>query len=183
MYLTYEQLDDCIRHVRSLLSANQLREFNNNKKLARMSKSMELPKRILLLIKENSIPKLHELVKVAMNNKRGIQYIISKMIDAIDGIYSAQSNSDDKEIAMLYQFGGPGLLDILHRSLNLPSTSTISKMARKGKVIDSSINTPIDKFVENFEFNTACPKYGCMLKIDETYTDAKVRWNPRDNRI
>ena len=76
------------------------------------------------------------------------------MIDALDGIYSAQSSSDDKEIAMLcYQFGGPGLLDILHHSLNLPSRSTISKMARKGKVIDSSINTSIDKFVENFEFN------------------------------
>ena len=56
-------------------------------------------------------------------------------------------------------------------------------MARKGKVIDSSINTPIDKFVENFEFNNACPKYRYMSKIDKTNTDAKVRWNPCDNRI
>ena len=74
---TYKQLDNRIHHVCSLLSANQLRELNNNKKLARISKSMELHKCNLLLIKENLIPKLHELVKVAINNKRGIQYILS----------------------------------------------------------------------------------------------------------
>ena len=56
-------------------------------------------------------------------------------------------------------------------------------MALKGKVIDLSSNIPTDKFVEDFEFNNACPKYGSMLKIDKTYTDAKVRWNPCDNRI
>ena len=31
MYLTYEQLDNRIHHIRRLLSANQLRELNNNK--------------------------------------------------------------------------------------------------------------------------------------------------------
>ena len=85
--------------------------------------------------------------------------------------YTLQSSSDDKEISTFcYQFGGPGLLDILHCTLNLSSTSTISEMACKGKVIDLSINTPINKFDENFEFNNASPKYGYMLKIDETYT-------------
>ena len=94
------------------------------------------------------------------------------MVNTINGIYSAQSSSEDKDIAMLcYQFGGPGLLDILHRLLHLPSTST-SKMACQGRIIDSSINTPINKLAGNFEFDESCPKYGYMLKIDETYTDS-----------
>ena len=139
----------------------------------------------MILIKENSVPKIHEIVKVAMNRKRGLNYVVDKLVDAIDGVYNPHSSEDDKDLAFLiHQYGGPGLLEICHRALGFSSTSTSYRLLQKSKqVIHSSVVTPIDKFIDNIEIYEENPKYGFMLEIDETYTDKKVRWNPRDNRL
>ena len=43
---------------------------------------------------------VHDLLTVVRCNKRGFQYIISKIVDAIDGIYCAESSRDDKDVAV-----------------------------------------------------------------------------------
>ena len=81
-----------------------------------------------LLLNENKIHRLHELIHVAFKAKRSIGYIVSKLVDAIDGIYRPNPSQDDKDLAFLIlQFGGPGLLDIVHRAIGFPSTSTAYK--------------------------------------------------------
>ena len=68
--------------------------------------------------------------------------------------------------------------------VRVPSTSTSYRFLQASKKpIISSIDTPRNEFVNNIEVSVESPKYGYMLEIDETYMDAKVRWNPRDNKI
>ena len=102
------------------------------RKLVNVNKSLELHQRFMLHIRENNIPKLHELVKVACNRNRGLEYTINKIVDAVDGVYNPRSSEDDKDLAFLIlQYGGPGLLDIVHWALNFPSTSTAYHMLGK----------------------------------------------------
>ena len=68
-YLTFNQLSNRVRHLQSSLNKERLKSLNNDRKLVRLNKSLLLHQRFMIFIKENSIPKLHELVKVVMNRK------------------------------------------------------------------------------------------------------------------
>ena len=139
----------------------------------------------MMLIKENSIPKLHKLVKVTISSNWSLEYIISKIVDTVDGIYNPHSSEHDKDLAfIILQFGGPGLMDIVHRALNFPSTSPAYRVLKNsGSCINSSINTPMNKFVDNISTSLDNPFHGYMLEIDETYTEVKACWNPGDNKL
>ena len=182
-YLTFKQLGNRVQHLQSTLNKEKLKSLNNNRKLVRLNKSLLLHQRFMILIRENSIPKLHELVKVAMNRKRGLEYTINKIVLAVEGVYNPHSSEDDKDLAFLIlQYGGPGLLDIVHRALNFPSTSTAYRLLQSSRCfIISSVNIEFKLFVNNIIIEESSPKYGHMLKIDETYNDPKVRWNSSDN--
>ena len=70
---------------------------------------------------------------VALKAKRSIGYIVNKVIDAIiGGIYSPNTTECDKHLTflILQLSSGPGLLDIVHRAINLPSTSTAYRDAK-----------------------------------------------------
>ena len=115
---------------------------------------------------------------MALKHKRSLSYIIQKNVDA-------RSSEEDKELAFLtLQYGGPGLLDIVHRALNFQSSSTAYRLLKSSRnFINSSVNTEMNKFVENIQLVDSEPLHGYMLKIDETYVEPKVRWNPRDNKL
>ena len=114
-----------------------------------------------------------------------MQYILVKIVDAVNGIYKPHHSEKDKDLAfMLHTIGGPGLLDMCHRAIGFPETSTCYRLLKKcKKPIVTSIDTPLTKFAENIEIVPQNPKYGYMLEMDETFTDKKVRWNPRDNKV
>ena len=185
IYLTYSQLSKRIHNLQNSLNVERLKSLNKDRKLYSLNKSIELHQRFMMLIKENSTPKLHELVKVAISSKRSLEYIISKIVDSVDGIYNPHSSEDDKDLAfIILQFGGPGLLDIVHIALNFPSTSTAYRILKNsGSCINSSVNTPMNKFVDNISTSLDNPFHGYMLEIDETYTEVKARWNPGDNKL
>ena len=184
-YLSFSQLDSRLHSLQRRLSVKKMENLNCLRKNQKLVKSLELHQRFLMLIKDNSVPKLHELVKVALKSKHSINDIINQVVNAVDGTYNARSSNDDKDIAFLImQFGGPGLLDICHRALNLPSVSTACRILKSSKAIISSINTPLKGFSNNIDVDfSKLPRYGFMLKIDETYIDPRVKWNPSDNHI
>ena len=116
-----------------------------------------------------------------MNARKSMQYIIEKVINAIAGIYYLHPSQNDKDLAyLILQFGGPALLDIYHRAINLPSTSTASGMI-KDKTLNSSLDAGIKDIVENIVIDTSLPKYGHMLKVDETFVDQNAWWCPLDD--
>ena len=107
----------------------------------------------MILIRDNNIPKLHQLVKVSCNRMRGLEYTITTMTKAIGKVYNARSGKDDVHLAFLIlQYGGPGLLDIVHKALNFPSTSTAYRLLQSSrKFINSAVKTALENFVHNIE--------------------------------
>ena len=74
------------------------------------------------------------------------------------------------------------MLDIAHKELNFPSSSTAYRLLQSSrKFIKSAVTTAQESFVHNIVLSSSQPKYGYMLKIEERYLEAKAKWNPRDN--
>ena len=142
--MSMHQLKQRLDNQRTRLNNMKLKTLNTNKKLSRVNKALGLHQRFVQIIKENSIPKLHELVKVASNRSRGIEYVIQRMVDTISGTYNARSSEDDVDVAF---------------SNNQHS------------------------FINNISEVEDAPSHSYMLKVDETYAESKVRWNPRDNKL
>ena len=82
------------------------------------------------------------------------------------------------------QYGGPALLDICHRAIGFPSSSTCYRMLRKlSNPLLTAVDTKAEDFISNFNPNADSPIFSHMLKITETYVDPRVRWNPQDNKL
>ena len=85
--------------------------------------------RLLVLIKDNDVPRLKQLIDVAFRAKRSINYVVDMVVKATEGIYLAHPDQDDKELAFLiWQIGGPALLDICAKAIGLSNKSTAYRM-------------------------------------------------------
>eukprot|EP00111_Clytia_hemisphaerica_P014543 TCONS_00042817-protein len=67
IYLTHEQLCKRVVKMGNSLNNYKLKFVSATRKLNTLNKSLELHKRFMLLVKDNSIPKLHEIVKVSLS--------------------------------------------------------------------------------------------------------------------
>ena len=88
-YLTFSQLENKINKLEQQKKLLTIEKYQLNKKTERLGKTLSLHKRFLLEISRNNIPRLHNLVNVALKNKRSIHYILEKCKDTIDGIYKS----------------------------------------------------------------------------------------------
>ena len=90
----------------------------------KMGKALSFHKQFLISVTNNDISRFHSLVKLALGNKRSVEYILDKCTPAINGFYRARCNADKKDLAFLVlKFSRPSLLDILHQAKCFPSTS------------------------------------------------------------
>lgn len=184
-YLTYEQLDKRIKNYRDSRDKLACKNLNAERKLENLGKTLKLHEHFLYLIKENKIHNLHELVNVALRNNRSMTYIISKMTSAVQKLYNPRYSIDDKDLAFLIlHYGGPGLLEIVHKAISLPSASTAYRLLQGNKIIKSSTQVTSEEVVDNIKFDEVKNlKYGYMFKVDETYVDKRVKWNAGDNKL
>ena len=132
----------------------------------------------MVLLSQNDIPRLKELVSVALKHKRSVNYIVDKVLDAIDGIYHAQPSSDDKDLAFIVLKLGPSLLSVHCKANKLPSCSTAYRMAKELKSLVCPISISAGECVKN---NLDLPyfhnSYASTLKMDETFLTPRLRYN------
>ena len=193
-YCNHVQLVGKVNTLNKNLSLLTISNYQQSKRIARLTKTLSFHKRFLVYIATNDISRLHELVNVALKNNHGIAYILEKCKSAVAGVYQARSGQDDKDLAFLVlKFGGPTLLDILHRAKLLPSTSTAYRMNKTCQPIQSSVHMSIkecfdtnfrDDWIGDTETHPDRPDADAMtltIKMDETYIDPKIRYDPRCN--
>ena len=187
-FLSYNQLKQKLDFCKGKLSLFSIEKYKLSQKAERLGKTLSFHKRLLCLIAENKIPRLHFLVNVALKNRRSIEYIVGKCTEAIAGVYRARVDQDDKELAFLVlKFGGPSLLDILFRANLLPSTSLAYRMSKAGPHLQTSVKLSFTEcFQQNFKLEfgeNENEKYGLSIKSDETYINPRLRYNPKSNEI
>ena len=105
------RLDKFLVNIAFVFSLNS---FSSSLRLKRFSVLVSLYLQVFIL-------ETGRLVNVALQNRRSIQYIVSKCTEAIAGVYRARVDQDDRDLTFLVlNFGGPSLLDILYRAMTPP---------------------------------------------------------------
>ena len=183
-YLTYHQLQQKCDQLQKAKRDMELKKYNLSCKNSKLAGTLDMHQRILINISENNIPRLTQLISVALRNKRSVSYIMNKVIAAIDGIYTPNPSKDDKDLAFLVlKIGGPCLLDILFRAGVLPSVSLAYKMAKSSSPIISSVKSDI---LDCVKANVNCDEESQLalsLKLDETYVTPSLSYCSRDNSV
>ena len=183
VFLTYSQLvQKSEKHVQEMVT-QRLKNFNANKQLNRLGKALSYHKRFMVLLSENNIPRLNQLVAVALRNRRSITYITEKVMQAIDGVYLARPSEDDKDLAyLILKLGGPSLLTICYKANKLPSVSTAHRVAKTMKGLKCSINMSVeDCFKANVDLSHAT--HAASLKADETALTPRLRYDSKTDNV
>ena len=94
---TFTQLKSKIEKLQQQKSLLMIEKYRSNEKANKLGKTLSLYKRFVLEILQNNIPRLQNLVNVALRNRRSINYILEKCTLAINGIYKARASEDDKD--------------------------------------------------------------------------------------
>ena len=176
--LSFNQMAQRINNYCSQLQKQLQITMNKSKQLVRLNKTLSLHQHFSFLLKEYKIHRLHELINVAFKAKRSIGYIVNKLVDAIDGIYRPNPSQDDKDLAFLIlQFGGPGLLDIVHRAIGFPSTSTAYKMIKGTTQMSSAIDVKTEDIINNIKINDDLPTYNNNNNINLFSRDNNKKYN------
>ena len=159
--------------------------MNLQGKVNRIGKTLSMYHRFLVSISKNYVPRLKEQVAVALSHNHSINYIVGKVVDAVDMIYRARPSESDKDLALLIlEFGGPSLLDICHKANALPSCSTAYSMRKASCDINTNIGTSAAHCLRtNTEYNAEHSSYAYSIKADETYVTPRLRYDSKNNLV
>ena len=106
-YLSHNQLCEKAHMLQEEKRRLRLQVMNTIFKNSRLCATLSMHQRLLVSFSENNIPRLQQLVNVALKNNRSISYIVSKVMAVIDGVYLPNPSQDDKDLAFLVlKFGG-----------------------------------------------------------------------------
>ena len=182
-YLSHSQLSEKAKALYEEKREMRLYLMNSLFKNSKLCTTLSMHERFLVSISENNLPRLQQLVNVALKNHSSISHIVTKVTSVIDGIYMPNPSQNDKDLAFLVlKFGGPSLLSILHCAGVLPSVSLAYKMSKQFKPLISSVKKSVS---ECFDANILISDLGkglVSLKMDETYITPVLSYNQRDNQ-
>ena len=182
IFLSHAQLSDKAKLMRAEKERFRLQLLNVTFRYSKLCATLSLHERFLVSIAENNVPRLQQLVSVALKNNRKITYILSKVMAVIEGIYAPNPSQDDKDMSFLVlKFGGPSLLNILYKAGILPHESTAYRMAKECPPIVSSVKSTAGECFENNVKFTEVGKCLVSIKMDETYVNATLAYNQREN--
>lgn len=105
----------------------RLKGLNQARSLLRNARALENHKRFMIAIASGKVERVDRLIRIALNQNKGIQAILELLDEAASGVYKPKSYSE-KEAMMslvLLRLGGGRLASFGHKALGLPSRTTL----------------------------------------------------------
>jgi hypothetical protein len=133
--------------------------------------------RLLMAISEKDIPRIHQIIDVALRHGSSVREVVNKLEDALEGAYTPRGyGADDLDIATLvFRLGGRQLLFALNQSLGLPSLRTLRSKSTFTSIVPTIgpiRNEQFDQNIQNIVISTRAHSElqslrGVSLMIDE----------------
>eukprot|EP00899_Mesostigma_viride_P001219 jgi/Mesvir1/11098/Mv26095-RA.1 len=191
-FLSVRQLRERLEELARQRKEWKLADLNVSRRVAFLSKQVDMDQQFMLAIRDNSVPRIRQLVSVALRRGRSVQFIVHQMGQAIKGLYHAKGfASDDKARdlgALVAATGGGKLLAALNKDGYLPARATLGAHRPilevwTGKMSDLPglvrrnvelviINTPLGQTAKDCPWAVSC---------DEVATDPRLQYDPRTN--
>ncbi|TFY57754.1 hypothetical protein EVJ58_g6829 [Rhodofomes roseus] len=170
-----------------------------DRSLSRMRGKVNDHQRLVVLLANNDVQRLHHLLSVALRKGASPKALIAQIDRAINGLYCDRGQFDERKIKAAFLskvLGGPRLLFALTKSDRFPSGSTVGRRMKIPE-LDPSISTPTrPEFKRNFaslcnpEHNPLPPRYGStkqlaglVVMVDGIAIEERCRYLPSRNAI
>ena len=184
-YLTFNQLKELLDYKNQQINNLKLENLNKLRSIISLRNKTNDFKRFMILISQNQIPRLHQIIRISINNGFGINGIIEKIKNAIENVYHPRgySKTEYDLAAITLRIGGPRLLYAFNQLNYLPSSSSMYKQLKSSINLDISNYTDLDaKIKHNIkQYYTNC-RGAFGIKI-EFRINQKLRWNCNSNEI
>ena len=183
VFLSHVQLNEKCTQLRKSKNLLQPDLLKKSKRVHKLNSVLGLHQRFMVLLSQNNVPRVKELISVALKCNRSINYIVDKVSAAIEGVYRARPSEEDKDLAfVVLKIGGPSLLSILCRANKLPSCSTAYRIGKQMSELECPVTMSVAACVEkNLEVPYFLTSYSSSLKMDETFLSPKLRYNAKSN--
>ena len=99
---------------------------NALRKISSLTKQVSLLKRLVALLEKHDVPKLRQVLAVALRNGCSMGVVIDRIQQVIAGTYRPRGDNTDEQfdqVTLIIRLGGPKLLFALQGPLGLPSKS------------------------------------------------------------
>ncbi|KAG6819331.1 hypothetical protein H0H93_012840 [Arthromyces matolae] len=165
----------------------QLHGLNQARRLLVQTEALSDYKRFTLAIASGRYEHVDRLVRIALQQKRGIRGIITMYEAAATGVYQPRSYTERDDMRALLL--GNRIAQIAHRALNLPGLTTIRRRSIMPHIIPSSQKPTVDEIQKNTvatfesiqEFLDGQQVVHQVLMFDEIATEKRVRWDHQTN--
>ncbi|KZV91926.1 hypothetical protein EXIGLDRAFT_579283, partial [Exidia glandulosa HHB12029] len=150
-------------------------------------------KRLVWAIATDNIPRVRVVLKVALNNKRGVRGLLAQVQKAATDVYKARSfTAPEWALAILFKkMGGNSISELAHRALGLPSPESIRRHSTFSTIRISTAYPTLEDIVFNIDImfpdliralhETAV--YGYIIMVDEVKNEERPAWDPDSNNI
>jgi hypothetical protein len=149
-YLTWAQMQCRYGKQRAGRGPERLQRLALQKRLLVVQEKLQLHEAFIMALSEGSVPRLQQLVGVALRNGEGIGSILSRLHAALAGMYSPKGWEVDKELDeesfhlayLVLRTGGPQLLTALNRQGMLPSVTWVRSHSQQLPRLVSPLTMP-----------------------------------------
>jgi hypothetical protein len=195
-----------VRQKIDLVAQLRMSKLNDSRKLLVKAGTLEDHKQLMLAIASGRVERVAPLVQAALKNGAGIGTIIQQYERAADKLYKPKgyTNEDIMQSIVLLRLGGACVAEFAHKSLALPSVTTIrhntvlptlivSPSAPSLADVESNISSSYSAFASvraparapvTFDSNPPSDTIvHQVLMLDELAVEKHVRWDDSCNRF
>ncbi|KAJ7183908.1 hypothetical protein C8R46DRAFT_1309168 [Mycena filopes] len=184
-------LIELLRRKDKRIQELRLRGLSLASKTIVQARSLSDYKRLVKAIGSGAVERVDRVVGIALRRKRGVRGILRIYDDAARGVYHPKSytEEDDMRGLLIWRLAGNRVSDIVHRSLGLPSRSTLRTREMVPELIPSPGKPQVTEVAQNvqacFESITeviaAKKVVHQVLMLDELATQKRIRWDHKTN--
>lgn len=184
------------RRKNDQLNRLQLSKLNDSQKLMVKAGALEDHKQWILAIASGRVDRVAPLVQAGLKHRAGIKTLVQQYERAADKLYRPKgyTNEDIMRSIVLLRLGGARVAEFAHRSLSLPSVTTI----RRNTVLKSLVVSPSTPTTADIEANivscyaleaSSTPNSKSLgvihqiVMLDELAVEKRVRWDDLHNKF
>lgn len=192
-FYSFPRLIDVLRKKDHRISYLRLGKLNAAKRIATQSRALADHKRFLRTVGTGKVERVDRLVRASLKRHSGIRGFLSAYDRALVGYYKPKSYTEEDYLrgVAIWKMGGRRVADFAHRSLGLPSLTTLRKHTNVPRIIPSVGCPKASDVAQNVAscFNSLedvlgmeRPKHG-ILVFDEIAVNPLIRLCSETNRF
>ncbi|KAJ7648621.1 hypothetical protein DFH06DRAFT_997187 [Mycena polygramma] len=192
-YHGFSGLTEMLHRKNKRIEELRLKGLSIASRVITQARSLSDYKRLVTAIGSGAVERVDRVVGIALGRKRGVRGILRVYDDAGRGYYHPKSftEEDDMRGILIWKLAGNRVSDIVHRSLGLPSRSTLRTretvpplVPSAGKPQKSEVAQNVQSCFEGIaEVLTAKKVVHQVLMFDEIATEQRIRWDDKTNNF